>query len=367
MSTDLTPDPEAPLSDSNASESESQPNVSAEVPVDSPTPSPAFPELPSASQPPTAVKLSRVPAPFSLTTVAIAPVVIGMGGVCLGAMNWRRLRKPARFWPTLLGGFVGLIIFQFLVGFVSGLTNFRWSLIPAVAWLISGIGVGIIVALLQRKHYKRWMQATGNLKPAFYEVGGCRAYLAAIGVGVIFHLITFFVINPAIQSFMMGLSFLTPEFTVSLDSFSITYDSSWRIYSEAEERSVNCGTQVNTECLLVAVNSLTGAEWFAAQMNRGIFGIAAIEGLLSGAMEAAMPGDYTAGNPETTSIDGHQAILRNSVAVRAADGVRTHILSVAIRDENKIIWMLFSADERVLPYVEDRFQRILDSIDFNDT
>ena len=370
MSTDLTPDPEASLPDSNASESESQPNESAEIPVESPVSPPIFPEL----LPQNGAFLahfdlfgSRNLAPFRLRTILLSTLIFGLGGVYLAALNWRRLGKPKQAGPTLILGVIGLLGLTFVYLALARLANYEGEWIGILAEMLGRLAVGGLIIQLQRPDRERWLQLRANHSPSVDDVGGCRVYFQAYIVGSGFAALMRLVVVPALLTFVNGASFLTQQLTYSLGSFDVTYDSSWRIYTEAEERSVNCGTQVNTECLIVAVNSLNGAEWFAAQMNRGIFGMGAIEGLLVGGMEAAMPGDFTAGDPETTSIDGHDAIIRNSVAVRAGDGGRTHILSVAMRDGNKIIWMLFSADERVLPYVEDRFQRILDSIDFHDT
>ncbi|MBK8029201.1 MAG: hypothetical protein IPK17_06750 [Chloroflexi bacterium] len=370
MSTDLTPDPEASLPDSNASESESQPNESAEVPVESPASPPIFPEL----LPQNGAFLahfdlfgSRNLAPFRLRTVLLACLIFGVGGIYFGTLNWLRLGKPKQGAATFILGMLGLIgsTFALLLFTPLGSYDGEWSSI--VAELLSRLAIGGIIVLLQRPHRQRWVEANGTQTPSLSNVGGCWTLMIAYPMGLGYFGFMRYVLVPALLTFLSGTTFLTPQLTYSLGSFDVTYDSSWRIYAQEEEAPAGCMTRAGIECLLVAENRLTSAAWIVMQFEIPELDLAAFDEELARYSTTAWPGDYTLGNPITRQIGGHNARVRNNVIVQANNNVTLRMKSVLLEDEDRLIWMLFFVDERNLELAQDRFQRILDSIDFHDT
>jgi len=362
MSTDLTPDPEAPLPDSNRSENESQPTPAADIPVEPPAPHPAFPELPTSGGSSTSVKVVHMPAPFRLRTIVLSFLIFGIGGLYLGALNWKRLGKSERFWPTVILGTLGMIVLTFVYMIVGRLAIFDGALLGLAAELLGRFTIGGLIALLQRSDRQRWQQMSGRRTPALADVGGCRVYYVAYSLGALLSAFVRVVITPALLTFLSGTTFLTPQLTYSLGSFNVTYDSSWQIYAQEEEASVNCVTQGAIECLLAAENRLVNAGWIVMQVEDSGMSVAEVDERLV----SQRVGDYTFGNPRHTHIDGHDAILRDDL-LRHANGSQAQMTTVVIEDGADIIIMTFIAYVQDRELTEDRFQRILDSIDFRDT
>ncbi len=362
MSTDLTPDPESLPPDSTASEPESQPTPAADIPVEPPAPHPAFPELPTSGGSPTSVKVARIPAPFRLRTILLSTLIFGMGGIYLAALNWIRLDKRKRVVPTLILGLIGLIGLTFVYYLIARLANYEGEWIGILAELLGRLTVGGVIIRLQQADRERWLQLRGNHSPSVADVGGCGVYGQAYLVGFGFSAFMRLVVFPVLLTFMSGTSFLTPPLTYSLGSFNVTYDSSWQIYAQDEEASVNCVTQGAVECLLAAENRLVNAAWIVMQVEDSGMSLAEVDERLV----SQRIGDYTFGNPRHTHIDGHDAILRDDL-LRHANGSQAQMTTVVIEDGADIIMMTFIAYVQDRELTQDRFQRILDSIDFRDT
>jgi hypothetical protein len=88
----------------------------------------------------------------------------------LAGLNWRRLGKPRRMWPTILLSVVGLA--ALLAGVFTAITLLLASgrLVLSVGYLIINIGLGALLTYLQQPAFNDWVATYG--KPT-RKASGC--------------------------------------------------------------------------------------------------------------------------------------------------------------------------------------------------
>jgi hypothetical protein len=179
--------------------------------------------------------------PFSLAGIIFTGVLMSMlGAGIMAAVNWRRLGREDRFWPTLFLSMAALVLFVFLAAWLP----LPAEAIPLVVAVGFNPGFVLLLARWQRADYLAWVAANRGVRPRLTQ-SGCSAYITIlVGSFLLGGFLWGFVTETVVP---LGLS-LRPQHTFTGDNLTLSYPGSW---FPLEFNPGVCNV-AGTDCLLAA-------------------------------------------------------------------------------------------------------------------
>jgi hypothetical protein len=291
------------------------------------------------------------PLMLYLVALIFSPLAVGL----VGAVNWRRLGKPGRFWSPILFS----ILILFFVLLIAFMLTIKFPAYPGVFSVIfSALGGFLFAAWINNRqgaYYQNWIQTFGEPKGS-----GC---LELVGMGIVAAVIGLafsVVVSPLLTSTATAVvNTVAARQTFKHDSFTMTYPAAWYLV-DAKDASIrdNCS---QVECVVTVRAVLGGGGIQIARFDDSaskIMTLGALDAQIVGALRDQIVNE---GKASLLTIDQQNAILRRVELQSGKEWV------VFVRDKNGDMLRIiaFESPDSNGRYDAD-IENIIHSIQFNE-